>query len=113
MAKNYSEEKMDIIVTTGNAETVVAKAAWVRPIIFMPAAEPVQSGFIKSLARPDANVTGVAYYGDFKIHGKDLEVFREAVPNLQRVLILYDSGEQLIPTVSLPPRAQSRCTVSN
>jgi putative tryptophan/tyrosine transport system substrate-binding protein len=102
MAKNYSEEKMDIIVTTGNAETVVAKTAWVIPIIFMPAAEPVQSGFIKSLARPGANVTGVAYYGDFKIHGKDLEVFREAVPNLQRVLTLYDSGEQLIPAVSLP-----------
>jgi putative ABC transport system substrate-binding protein len=83
-------------------ETVVAKAVWVIPIIFMPVAEPVKSGFVKSLAHPGANLTGVAYQGDFQIYGKDLEVFKEAVPNLQRVLILYDSGEDLIPTVSLP-----------
>jgi ABC-type uncharacterized transport system substrate-binding protein len=48
IAKNYADEKMDLIVTTGNTETVVAKAVWVIPIIFMPAAEPVQSGFVKS-----------------------------------------------------------------
>jgi putative tryptophan/tyrosine transport system substrate-binding protein len=102
IAKDYAEEKMDIIVTTGNLETVVAKAAWSVPIIFMPAAEPVQSGFVKSLARPGANITGLAYLGDFEVYGKDLEVFRDAVPNLQRILLFYDSGEDLIPALSLP-----------
>jgi putative tryptophan/tyrosine transport system substrate-binding protein len=102
IAKDYAEEKMDIIVTTGNVETVVAKAVWSIPIIFMPAGEPVQSGFVKSLARPGANITGLAYLGDIEIFGKDLEIFRDAVPNLRRVLIFYDSGEDFIPGVSLP-----------
>ena len=102
IAKGYAEEKMDIIVTTGNVETVVAKEVWSIPIIFMPAGEPVRSGFVKSLARPGANITGLAYLSDFQIFGKDLEIFRDAVPNLQRVLIFYDLGEDLIPTVSLP-----------
>jgi putative ABC transport system substrate-binding protein len=78
ITKDYPEDKMDIIVTTGNAETVIAKAAWVIPIIFMPAAEPVRSGFVKSLARPGTNLTGLAYQGDSQIYGKDLEVFRHA-----------------------------------
>jgi putative tryptophan/tyrosine transport system substrate-binding protein len=74
IAKDYAEEKMDIIVTTGNVETVIAKAAWSIPIIFMPAAEPVQSGFVKSLARSGGNITGLSYLGDFEIYGKDLEI---------------------------------------
>src|SRR4030095_12545928 len=102
IAKDHAEEKMDIIVTTGNVETVIAKAVWSIPIIFMPAGEPVQSGFVKSLAHPGANITGLAYLGDIEIFGKDLEIFRDAVPNLKRVLIFYDSAEDLIPTVSLP-----------
>jgi putative ABC transport system substrate-binding protein len=102
ISKDNAEEKMDIIVTTGNVETVVAKAVWSIPIIFMPAGEPVQSGFVKSWARPGANITGLAYLADFEIFGKDLEIFRDAVPNLKRVFIFYDSGEDLIPAVSLP-----------
>jgi putative ABC transport system substrate-binding protein len=101
-ANDYAKEKMDIIVSTGNVETVVAKAVWSMPIIFMPGGEPVQSGFVKSLAHPGANITGLAYLGDIEIFGKDLEIFKDAVPNLKRVLVFYDSGEDLIPTVSLP-----------
>src|SRR5262245_21487502 len=102
IAKDHAEEKMDVVVTTGNLETVVAKAVWVTPIIFMPAGEPVRSGFVKSLARPGVNITGVAYLGDSKIYGKDLRLFKDVVPNLQRVLMFYDSGEDLIPDISLP-----------
>jgi ABC-type uncharacterized transport system substrate-binding protein len=58
----------------------------------MRAGELVRSGF----------VTGVAYLGDSKIYGKDLELFKDVVPNLQRVLMFYDSGEEFIPDISLP-----------
>src|SRR5262249_24367007 len=82
IAKNHADEKMDIVVTTGNVEAVVAKAVWMIPIIFMPAGEPVKSGFVKPLARPGANITGLGYLGDSQIYGKDLELFKEVVPNL-------------------------------
>jgi putative tryptophan/tyrosine transport system substrate-binding protein len=102
IAKDHAKEKMDVVVATGNVETVVARAVWVIPIIFMPAGEPFLSGFVKSLARPGINITGVSYLGDSKIYGKDLELFKDVVPNLQRVLVFYDSGEDLIPYKSLP-----------
>jgi putative tryptophan/tyrosine transport system substrate-binding protein len=102
IAKDHAEEKMDIVVTTGNVETIVARAVWVLPIIFMPGGEPVRSGFVKSLARPGVNITGVSLLGDSKIYGKELELFKDVVPNLQRVLMFYDSGEEVIPDISLP-----------
>jgi putative tryptophan/tyrosine transport system substrate-binding protein len=102
IANEHAKEKMDIVVTTGNVETVVAKAVWIIPIIFMPAAEPVTAGFVKSVARPGTNITGLSYLGDSQIYGKDLEVFKEVVPNLQRVLTIYDLEEDVFPAVSLP-----------
>jgi ABC transporter substrate binding protein len=52
IAKEHAKEKIDIIVTTGNAEMVIAKAAWVIPLIFMSAAKRVQSGSVIFLRLP-------------------------------------------------------------
>ena len=46
---------------------------------------------MKSAARPEANVTGVASATDVEMQGKRLEVFKEAVPTLRRVAVLYNA----------------------
>src|SRR5262245_45813123 len=52
------------------------------PIVMLYAWEPVRLGLITSLARPEGNVTGVAW---FYLIAKQMELLKEIVPNLKRV----------------------------
>ena len=51
--------------------------------------DPVEAGFIESLARPGGNVTGITTLNR-ELGGKRLELLKEAVPKLARVAVLYD-----------------------
>jgi len=53
--------------------------------------DPVNTGIIKSLARPGGNVTGLTNL-TAELGGKRLEVLKDAVSKLQRVAVLYDAG---------------------
>ena len=60
------------------------------PIVMWGAGtDPVEEGLVKSLARPGGNVTGITNLGP-ELGGKRLELFKEAVPKLARVAVLYD-----------------------
>lgn len=51
--------------------------------------DPVAAGFIKSLARPGGNVTGI--WVDLpELAGKQLQLLTEAVPGVRRVAIIWD-----------------------
>jgi putative tryptophan/tyrosine transport system substrate-binding protein len=51
--------------------------------------DPVGSGVIASLARPGGNLTGVALTPGAMLHSKALQLFKEAVPTLSRVAVLW------------------------
>jgi putative ABC transport system substrate-binding protein len=51
--------------------------------------DPVEAGFVDSLARPGGNVTGLALLLN-ELAGKRLELLKEAVPKLARVAVLHD-----------------------
>ena len=51
--------------------------------------DPVRAGHVQSLARPGGNVTGLTNLIR-ELGGKRLELFKEAVPKLSRVAVLYD-----------------------
>src|SRR5262245_7423490 len=51
--------------------------------------DPVRAGLVESLARPGGNVTGLTALAR-ELGGKRLELFKEAVPKLVRVAVLYD-----------------------
>ena len=61
------------------------------PILFVGTGDPIATGLVKSSARPEGNVTGVATLTDFEMYGKRLEIFKEAVPSLRRVAVLYNA----------------------
>ena len=92
IAKAYIEKKFDVIVALGSTAPLIARDLTREiPIVFVGATDPIASGLVKSVARPEANVTGVARATDVEMQGKRLEVFKEAVPTLQRVAVLYNA----------------------
>jgi putative ABC transport system substrate-binding protein len=83
--------KVDIIVVAGDRSVRVAKnATRTIPIVMVGSGlDPVEAGLVESLARPGGNVTGITNLGT-ELGGKRLELFKEAVPKLVRVAVLYD-----------------------
>jgi ABC-type uncharacterized transport system substrate-binding protein len=60
-------QKFDVVVTTGGSETAIARELLRSvPIVFMPVSYPVEAGFVKSLARPGTNITGITYLRDLQ-----------------------------------------------
>jgi len=59
------------------------------PIVFVQVADPVGSGFVTSLARPDGNITGFAL-AEFATSSKMLEVLKELAPQTTRVAVIYN-----------------------
>ena len=57
------------------------------PIVF--ASDPVGDNAVESLARPGGNITGLSMLNS-NLEGKRLEVLKEVLPALKRVLILHD-----------------------
>ena len=84
--------KVDIIVIAGGDPWIQAakNATETIPIVMAgPGSDPVEAGFVKSLARPGGNVTGLTLLNT-GLGGKRLELLKEAVPKLARVAVLYD-----------------------
>jgi ABC-type uncharacterized transport system substrate-binding protein len=61
------------------------------PIGTVYGGDPVEAKLVASLARPGGNVT-VMYLLALDLAGKQLELFKEAVPSLSRVAILVKSA---------------------
>jgi len=84
--------KVDVIVVTGGDPDIrAAKNATKTIAIVMVGSgtDPVEAGFIESLARPGGNVTGLTNLSP-ELGAKRLELLKEAVPKLARVAVLYD-----------------------
>ena len=86
--------KVDIIVVAGGDLLVrpVMNATKTIPIVMSGGGvDPVAAGFVKSLARPGGNVTGITNITE-ELGGKRLELLKEAVPKIARVAVLHDAG---------------------
>lgn len=80
--------KADIIVVTTTPAAQAAKnATRTTPIVMYPLGDPVVTGLVASLARPGGNVTGLTFMAS-GLAAKRLELLKEAVPRISRVLVL-------------------------
>jgi putative tryptophan/tyrosine transport system substrate-binding protein len=82
---------VDVIVTVGSAVPTVRQAAPGIPIVFAVAIDPVRSGLVSSLANPGGNVTGLSLQAT-NLAGKRLEILRELIPDLHRLAIIFNAG---------------------
>jgi putative ABC transport system substrate-binding protein len=91
IAEEFVRRKVDVIVTVGTAVPTVRQATTVIPIVFAVAIDPVRSGLVSSLADPGGNVTGLSLQAA-NLAGKRLEILRELIPQLSRLAILFNGG---------------------
>lgn len=84
--------KVDLIAATTTPASLAAKdATKTIPIVGISFDNPLLHGLVASLANPGGNVTGLSYGVGPEIFGKDLELFRELLPDLRRVAVLSNS----------------------
>ena len=86
----FLRRNVDVIVTYGAAAAVVQQATTTTPIVLAVASDP-GVGLVASLARPGGNVTGISILQS-KLIGKRLDLLREVVPHLRRLVIMGNAG---------------------
>jgi putative ABC transport system substrate-binding protein len=77
------------------------------PIVFLTAADPVDAGFVQSLARPKGNVTGIAVLGH-ELAAKRLELLRDVIPGTSRIALLVNPHNPGTPTIIKGSEAAAR-----
>jgi len=59
------------------------------PIVVATVNDPVEQGFVSSLAHPGGNITGFSFI-DFQMVGKWLEMLKEAAPGVSRAVLMFN-----------------------
>jgi putative tryptophan/tyrosine transport system substrate-binding protein len=111
-ARELASMNIDAVVATCTPTTRVALQAFgstpgSTPIVMAAVADPVGQQLISSLAKPGANVTGLASQAE-DIMPKMLELFASVLPKPAAVAVLVDSGSAVHPRMwrALGPIAQ-------
>ncbi len=96
MAAELVRLKVDVIVVSPAPPMIRAaqKATQTIPILMAGVyVDPVEAGFVDRLARPGGNITGITNF-ESALHGKRLELLKEAFPRISRVAILWPRYQQ-------------------
>ena len=102
--KTYAAELVGLAPDAILASTAAALAALRQqtrtiPIVFVVVPDPVELGFVQSLARPGGNLTGFSSY-DASIVGKWLQLLKEVAPGVTRVAIIFNPDTGFAPSLN-------------
>ena len=91
LAAELVSHPVAVIVTVGGTPTALAakSATETIPIVFVVGSDPAQIGLVKSLARPDGNVTGVTVL-DVELIAKGFELLHELIPGAKTIGVLVN-----------------------
>jgi putative ABC transport system substrate-binding protein len=93
-AKAFERDKVNLIYAITTSVVVPVKNATSKtPIVFAVGTDPVASGLVQSFAKPGGRLTGVQY-STTDLTAKRLEILKEILPRLNRVLILYNPNNR-------------------
>ena len=87
----------DLLGQTTPVIGALARETQTIPILFVNISDPISSGFVTSLARPDKNITGFALF-ESGMGGKWVERLKQLAPRTARVALLFN------PTTTVPPQ---------
>jgi len=91
LAAELMHLKVNIIVTASSTPTRATKEVTTTiPIVMANDTDPVDNGFVASLARPGGNITGLTSLAP-ELSGKRVELLKEIIPKLSRVAVMGTS----------------------
>ncbi len=96
LARELVRLKVDVIVTSPSRSAIRAAKRATRTIPIVMAGvnvDPVEAGFVVSLARPGGNITGLIQFAS-RLHAKRLQLLKEAFPRISRVSILWPPSQR-------------------
>ena len=89
--------KPDVIaVTTTPAAHLLKKATRTIPLVMVASGDPLGAGLVDSLSKPSENITGMSLMVS-ELAGKRLELLKELVPEISRVLVLSFLADPIAP----------------
>lgn len=92
LVRELVEQRVRVLVAPNNVAVAAAKNATATiPIVMVASIDPVAAGFVSTLARPGANITGVASLLR-EVSAKRIELIREVLPRFSRLAVLWDEG---------------------
>jgi putative ABC transport system substrate-binding protein len=91
LATELAGMPLDALVAAGPAMRAVQRAGISAPVVMAGAEDPIGQGFVRSLAQPGGNFTGLSNQS-VDIVAKRLELLREVVPGPAPLGILWDPG---------------------
>jgi putative ABC transport system substrate-binding protein len=91
VCKELIGREVDVIAVSGEAPVLAAKRnTRTVPIVMQAVGDPVGIGAVRSLARPEGNLTGLSFLSS-ELAGKRMQLLREVVPSIRRVAVLWDT----------------------
>ncbi len=92
--QSFVDAKVDLILALATPGTVAAQkvtAGTGIPVVFTPISDPLGAGFVESLNKPGANMTGVRNGG---FTPKNLEWLKTIVPGIQKIYAPYNPNDK-------------------
>jgi putative ABC transport system substrate-binding protein len=90
--KDLVRSKPDVILAgPSNALRPLSQETKTIPIVFVRVSNPVGQGFVKTIARPEGNITGFSNL-EFSLAGKWLQTLKEIVPGMKRVALMIHTS---------------------
>ena len=88
-AHDLVRERVDLVVTfDSEAARAVFAAVKSIPVVMLHVNNPVAAGYVKSLAHPGGNITGLGGFAE--LAGKNMQILQEMKPRLSKGLLLVD-----------------------
>jgi len=95
-AREFARARPDLVVAFEN-QTIRAAHEMITdiPVVFLHVTNPVAAGVVNSLGHPGGNMTGLVALGNAPL--KEVQLFKEIVPGLRRMLVLADPDDPGVP----------------
>ena len=107
-AKTFERERFNLIyAVTTSVATAVKNVTSQIPIVFSVGSDAVASGLVQSFGKPGGRLTGVQY-STTDLTGKRLEILKEILPKLSRVVTFYNPNNRMATEAAALAREAAR-----